>query len=91
MPLIFPPVLLATSYANLSGYKTDAAGISAAWSGLYISLASRRKYGLKQKFMSVRGVVRGAAMGLAAVNVVGGGLAYAFGSGGREEDWIGKE
>ena len=28
MPMIFPPVLLFSSYLNLSGYKTDAAGIT---------------------------------------------------------------
>lgn len=42
VPMLFPPVLLFSSYLNLSGYKTDAAGISAAWSGLYALLAMRR-------------------------------------------------
>jgi hypothetical protein len=40
--MLFPPVLLFSSYLNLSGYKSDAAGITAAWSGLYALLAMRR-------------------------------------------------
>lgn len=43
LPMIFPPVLLVSSYLNINGYKADAAGISAAWSGLYFLLALRRK------------------------------------------------
>jgi hypothetical protein len=35
-------MLLFSSYLNLSDYKTDAAGITAAWSGLYGLLAMRR-------------------------------------------------
>lgn len=40
--MMFTPVLLFSSYLNLSDYKTDAAGITAAWSGLYGLLALRR-------------------------------------------------
>lgn len=43
LPMFFPPVLLLSSYINLNGYKKDAAGMSAAWSGLYMLLAGRRK------------------------------------------------
>lgn len=43
LPLAFAPVLLFSSYLNLGGYKTDAAGTTAAWSGLYALLAMRRK------------------------------------------------
>jgi hypothetical protein len=43
LPMLFPPVLLLSSYLNINGFKTDAAGISAAWSGLYLLLAMRRK------------------------------------------------
>jgi hypothetical protein len=43
LPMMFPPVLLFSSYLNLSDFKTDAAGITAAWSGLYGLLAMRRK------------------------------------------------
>ncbi|KAI9888799.1 MAG: hypothetical protein M1814_006253 [Vezdaea aestivalis] len=83
--LLFPPVLLFTSYVNVSGYESDAAGMSAAWSGLYLLMARRRKYAISQR-LGVRGGIRALAMGLAAVNVVGGGVGYAFGrrKGGRE-------
>ncbi|PVI07932.1 hypothetical protein DM02DRAFT_236511 [Periconia macrospinosa] len=85
MPMIFPPVLLFSSYLNLSGYKTDAAGITAAWSGLYALLAMRRSQRFKQKF-GARGLVRGASLGLCAVNVAGCGLAYVFGKREKEEE-----
>ncbi|OAL47050.1 hypothetical protein IQ07DRAFT_516349 [Pyrenochaeta sp. DS3sAY3a] len=78
LPMLFPPVLLFTSYLNLSNYKTDAAGMTAAWSGLYALLAMRRNQRLRNKF-TVRGAVRGASLALCGVNVVGGGLAYTFG------------
>lgn len=42
LPMLFAPMLLFSSYLNLSDYKTDAAGITAAWSGLYGLLALRR-------------------------------------------------
>ncbi|KAF2872612.1 hypothetical protein BDV95DRAFT_606204 [Massariosphaeria phaeospora] len=84
LPMMFPPVLLFASYLNLSDFKSDAGGITAAWSGLYGLLAMRRKQRLKQKF-TVRGVVRGASLGLCAANVVGGGLAYVFGRREKEE------
>lgn len=42
LPMMFAPMLLFSSYLNLSNYKTDAAGITAAWSGLYGLLALRR-------------------------------------------------
>ncbi|PLB34446.1 uncharacterized protein BDW47DRAFT_134344 [Aspergillus candidus] len=83
LPMLFPPVLLFTSYANLQGFKTDSAGIQAAWSGLYLLLAGRRKQQFMKKW-GARGIVRGATMGLCLVNMVGGGLAYTLGK--REED-----
>lgn len=83
--MLFTPVLLFTSYANLQGFKTDTAGISAAWSGLYLLLASRRRQPLKQKF-GTRGIVRGGTMALCLVNMVGGGLAYTLGKREQEED-----
>lgn len=48
-------------------------------------MARRRKYALTQRF-GVRGGVRAGAMALAAVNLVGGGVAYAFGKKKIEED-----
>ncbi|EUC28048.1 hypothetical protein COCVIDRAFT_24932 [Bipolaris victoriae FI3] len=83
-PMMFPPVLLFSSYLNLSNYKTDSAGITAAWSGLYALLAMRRSQGIRNKF-TVRGVVRGASLALCAVNVVGCGLAYTFGKREKED------
>lgn len=83
--MLFPPVLLFTSYANIQGFKTDTAGISAAWSGLYLLLASRRKQPMMKKF-GARGLVRGGTMALCLVNMIGGGLAYTLGKREQEED-----
>jgi hypothetical protein len=74
-----------SSYLNLSDFEKDSAGLTAAWSGLYLLMARRRKTTLSQR-LGVRGAVRGAAMGLAAVNVVGCGVAYAFGKRKVDED-----
>jgi hypothetical protein len=79
MPMIFPPLLLFSTYLNIRGYKIDSAGTTAALSGAYLVIAARRKAGLWNKF-GTRGIVRGATMGLALANVVGGGLGYMFGS-----------
>ncbi|KAF2086002.1 hypothetical protein K490DRAFT_45600 [Saccharata proteae CBS 121410] len=83
LPMMFPPVLLLTSYLNVNGLKKESAGISGAWSGLYLLLARRRKQKLHSKF-GARGLVRGGTIALCAANVVGGGLAYVFGR--REEE-----
>jgi hypothetical protein len=83
--MIFPPLLLFSTYLNLQGYKIDSAGTTAAFSGTYLLLASRRRMGFMNKF-GARGLIRGATMGLCLVNVVGGGLAYAFGSRTKEEE-----
>ncbi|KAL5362318.1 hypothetical protein BJX96DRAFT_100148 [Aspergillus floccosus] len=83
MPMLFPPILLFTSYANLQGFKKDSAGISAAWSGLYLLLAGRRRQQFMKKW-GARGIVRGMTMGLCMANMVGGGLAYTLGK--REEE-----
>jgi hypothetical protein len=77
--MLFPPVLLFTSYLNLQGYIRDAAGISAAWSGIYLLLAMRRKPGQFVSKFGARGLIRGATMGLAAANLVGGGVSYLYG------------
>jgi MFS superfamily sulfate permease-like transporter len=83
--MLFPPLLLFSTYLNLQGYKIDSAGTTAAFSGAYILLASRRRLGFVNKF-GTRGIIRGATMGLALVNVVGGGLAYTFGSRSKEDE-----
>jgi MFS superfamily sulfate permease-like transporter len=83
--MLFPPLLLFSTYLNLQGYKIDSAGTTAAFSGAYLLLASRRRLGFLNKF-GTRGIIRGAAMGLALVNLVGGGLAYTFGSRSKEDE-----
>lgn len=83
--MLFPPVLIFTSYANLQGFKKDTAGLNAAWSGLYLLLASRRRQPLMKKF-GARGIVRGATMSLCLANLIGGGLAYTLGKQEEEED-----
>ena len=65
-----------SSYLTQLDRKVDAAGTSAAWSGLYFLLAQRRKHKVRQK-LSVRGVVRGSTMGMCAMNFVAGGYVYA--------------
>ncbi|PQE26170.1 Altered inheritance of mitochondria 19 protein [Rutstroemia sp. NJR-2017a BBW] len=85
LPLTFAPVLLFSTYLNLSSYVVDSAGLTAAWSGLYLLLANRRKASGKNiaaRFgnrFGARGIIRGTAMGVAGINLVGGGLTYAFG------------
>ena len=61
----------------------DAAGTSAAWSALYFVLAQRRKQPLMQKW-GTRGIIRGATLGLCAVNTLGGGLYYILGKRSKE-------
>jgi hypothetical protein len=90
--MIFPPVLLFSTYLNLSNYPVDSAGITAAWSGMYLLLARRRKVAgpnlsarLSRRF-GARGLIRGTAMMLAGVNVIGGGITYALGKRSEESD-----
>ncbi|KAI9777803.1 MAG: hypothetical protein M1835_005130 [Candelina submexicana] len=85
LPMLFPPVLLASTYLNLNDYVVDSAGINAAWSTLYLILARRRKQPFTEKW-GIRGIVRGATMGMCVANLVGGGLTYAFGRRSREEE-----
>ncbi|KAL2833415.1 hypothetical protein BDW59DRAFT_138622 [Aspergillus cavernicola] len=85
LPMLFPPIFLFTSYVNLLGFKTDSAGIGAAWSGLYLLISARRKQPFMKKW-GARGLTRGATMGLCLVNMVGGGLAYTLGKKEDEED-----
>lgn len=85
VPMIFPPLLLFSTYLNLQGYKIDSAGTTAALSGAYLVLAGRRRMGFMNKF-GARGLLRGATMGLCLANLVGGGLAYTFGSRSKEDE-----
>ncbi|KAL9097341.1 MAG: hypothetical protein Q9165_000768 [Trypethelium subeluteriae] len=76
LPMLFPPVLLLSSYLNVGGFKADSAGITAAWSGIYFLLAARRKAGgIRQRF-GTRGIVRGATLGMCVFNVGTGAVAY---------------
>ena len=86
LPLaLFAPPLLFASYLNLAGYPTGAAGLSAAWSGLYALLALRRRQPLRAK-LSVRGAVRGGAVGLGAANALAGGWVYFRGDFAKDEE-----
>lgn len=85
LPMLFPPLLLFSSYLNLAGFTTDSAGITAAWSGLYVLLALRRRQPSLRSRFTVRGAVRGGAIGLGTVNCAAGGLVWATGDRGREE------
>lgn len=84
LPMLFPPVLLFSTYLNLNSFVIDSAGLTAAWSGLYILLAQRRKTmgkGIAGRFKTrfgARGLVRGSAIGVAGVNLVACGVTYAF-------------
>ncbi|KAH0543648.1 hypothetical protein FGG08_002086 [Glutinoglossum americanum] len=89
LPLLFSSVLGLSSCLSFSGYHIDAAGISAAWSALYIIAASRRKQNFIGKF-SRAGVLRGMTVGACALNVLAGGLAYAFGQRSKEDERIRK-
>jgi hypothetical protein len=83
--MLFPPVLLFSTYLNLNSFIIDSAGITAAWSGLYILLAQRRKtsgLGFTGRLTSrfgARGLVRGAAISVAAINLVADGVTYTLG------------
>ncbi|KAJ9607698.1 hypothetical protein H2200_007776 [Cladophialophora chaetospira] len=85
VPMLFPPLLLFSTYLNLQGFKIDSAGTTAALSGTYLVLAGRRRLGFMNKF-GARGIIRGATMGLCLANLIGGGLAYGFGSRSKEDD-----
>jgi hypothetical protein len=82
--MLFPPLLLFSTYLNINGFKIDSAGTTAALSGAYLVIAGRRRQGVWNKF-GARGLIRGATLGLALANVVGGGLGYLFGNR-RKED-----
>lgn len=73
--MLFPPILVFSSYLNVQGFKKDSAGLMSAWSMAYFVLARRRQVKLGQK-ITVRGATRGVTMGLCAVNALTGGWAY---------------
>ena len=81
-PMLFPPILLFSSYLNIQGFKKDSAGLTSAWSAAYLVLALRRRQNLRSR-LSARGIVRGATLGMAAASAVAGGWVYYAGK--REE------
>ena len=85
LALTFPPILLFSSYLNVNGFEKDAAGITAAWSGLYMLLALRRKQPFMKKW-GTRGIVRGATLGLCGANLAACGLVYGIGKREQDED-----
>jgi hypothetical protein len=82
--MLCTPLLVFSSYLNVAGFRIDSAGLTAAWSGLYVLwIARRRPSGLRRKF-TARGLVRRSAMGLGIANCVAGGWVY--GTGNRKEE-----
>ncbi|EPQ62418.1 Bgt-2223 [Blumeria graminis f. sp. tritici] len=85
LPMLFPPVLLFSSFINLQNFTRDAAGLTATWSGIYLLMARQRKQkhasGIRSRIQGrfgVRGIVRGASMGLATFNLVACGWVYSL-------------
>ncbi|KAH6851079.1 hypothetical protein B0I37DRAFT_373149 [Chaetomium sp. MPI-CAGE-AT-0009] len=74
-----------SNYLTLAGFKTDGAGMTAAWSGVYTLLAARRRPASLRSRFSARGMVRGSAMALGAANTGAGFYTYAMGDRKREE------
>ncbi|KAK6955982.1 hypothetical protein Daesc_003629 [Daldinia eschscholtzii] len=72
------------NYANLQGFKIDSAGITAAASGTYALLAMRRKPNTFMNRFSIRGLVRGSAVGIGLINAIAAGWVY--GTGNREKE-----
>ncbi|KAI1389234.1 uncharacterized protein F4822DRAFT_405410 [Hypoxylon trugodes] len=85
-PMLFVPILLFSSYANLQGFKIDSAGITAASSGTYALLALRRRPNTFRSRFSIRGIVRGGAIGIGLMNVIAAGWVYAKGDRNKEKE-----
>ncbi|KAK0704883.1 hypothetical protein B0H67DRAFT_649283 [Lasiosphaeris hirsuta] len=79
LPMLFTPLLAFSSYLSVAGFKIDSAGMTAAWSGMYVLLAARRRPTSLRKRFSIGGAVRLCAMGLGTVNTIAGGYTYATG------------
>lgn len=90
-PLLFAPALMFASYVNVAGYVVDAAGMTAAWSGMYVLLSLRRRGGgilgrawvpaslrtsTQRLNTPARRAVSAAAIGLGSINTVAGGIVY---------------
>ncbi|KAK3344249.1 hypothetical protein B0T25DRAFT_593579 [Lasiosphaeria hispida] len=79
LPMLFTPLLAFSSYLSVAGFKVDSAGMTAAWSGMYVLLAARRRPASLRNRFSIGGAVRICAMGLGTVNALAGGYTYATG------------
>ncbi|KAL8652345.1 MAG: hypothetical protein Q9226_004306 [Calogaya cf. arnoldii] len=79
LPVSFAPILLASTFLNLYSYTTDSAGLTAAWSGLYVLLAQRRKQQRMMQKFGMRGIVRGATIGVCGINLLACGWVYTTG------------
>jgi len=84
--LLFTPPLFFATWLNLAGLPTAAAGMTSAWSGLYALMALRRRNVTGLRRFGMRGMVRGAAVGLGVVNCVAGGWRYATGDFDKDEE-----
>ena len=92
LPLFFAPALMFSSYVNVAGYAIDSAGMTAAWSGMYVLLALRgRRLAARGKSLwtlasqrtsrrrmetRARRGVSIATIGLGTINCVAGGVTY---------------
>jgi hypothetical protein len=75
-PMMFVPMLFLSGYMNIVGFKIDSAGLTGAVGGMYALTGLRRR---QQKWLSVRGVSRMAAIGIGAVNMAACGSVYLTG------------
>ena len=86
LPLLFAPLLAFSSYLTLAGFKIDGAGMTAAWSGICVLLAARRRPASLRSRFSLRGGMRATAMGLGVANTIAGLYVYSTGDRKREEE-----
>ena len=73
--LLFPPILLGSTYLNILDLKSDSAGITGSWSALYLILSQRRQQTLAQK-LGWRGLIRGGTQATCMMNVLSCGYVY---------------
>ncbi|KAL9124926.1 MAG: hypothetical protein Q9217_005796 [Psora testacea] len=73
--LLFPPVLLLSTYVNILDLKEESAAITGSWSALYYVLSRRRKQEITQK-LTYRGLIRGGTQATCLMNILGCGYVY---------------
>ncbi|KAK3361070.1 hypothetical protein B0T24DRAFT_122538 [Lasiosphaeria ovina] len=86
LPMLFAPLLMFSSYLSVAGFKKDGAGMTAAYSGMYVLLAARRRPASLRNRFTVRGGVRAVAMGLGVANCLAGAYVYATADRAAEEN-----